>query len=143
MFKRITLRTATRQELVNVSDEVRRAVETSGAQEGLCCVYCPHSTAGLVVNSYLDPMTLRDITAEVDRLIPTRVDFFHTFDTPSDAAAHVKATLVGTQQTLIIHDGKLMLGHSQGILFAEFDGPRDRELYIGVLEGSRDASVPG
>jgi secondary thiamine-phosphate synthase enzyme len=142
VFTRITLRTTTRQELVNVSDEVRRVLETSGAQEALCCVYCSHSTAGLMVYSYLDPMTLRDITAELDRLIPTRVDFFHTFDTPSDAAAHVKATLVNTQQTIIIHDGRLMLGHSQGILFAEFDGPRDRESHVGIFEGSSNTGVP-
>ena len=143
MFRRVALRTEARQELVNVSDDVRRVVEASGVEEGLCCVYCPHSTAGLVVNSYLDPMTPRDIYSELDRLVPTRVDFFHTFDTPSDAAAHVKASLVGIQQLFLIHDGKLMLGHSQGILFAEFDGPRDRELYVGIIEGSAHAGTAG
>jgi len=135
MFQRLRLRTTTRQELVNMSDAVRQVVASSGVKEGLCLVYCPHSTAGLVVNSYLDPMTPKDITAEVDRLVPTRVDFFHTVDTPSDAAAHVKASLVGVQQLLVVHGGIPLLGHSQGILFAEFDGPRDRELYVKVIEG--------
>jgi secondary thiamine-phosphate synthase enzyme len=135
MLERLGLRTTARQELVNVSDAVRRIVEASGVREGLCLIYCPHSTAGLVVNSPLDPMTPKDIAAEMDRLVPTRVDFFHTVDTPSDAAAHVKASLVGVQQLLIVHDGTLMLGRSQGILFAEFDGPRDRELSIKVIEG--------
>ena len=135
MFQRVRLRTTARQEVINVSADVRHVVESSGVNEGLCFVYCPHSTAGLVVNSYLDPMTPRDITAEIDRLVPTRVDFFHTVDTPSDAAAHVKASLVGAQQLLVVHDGMLLLGHSQGILFAEFDGPRDRELYVKVIEG--------
>lgn len=118
-----------------MSGEVREVVASSGVKEGLCLIFCPHSTAGLVVNSYLDPLTPKDITAEIDRLVPTRVDFFHTVDTPSDAAAHVKAGLVGIQQLLIVHDGKLLLGHSQGILFAEFDGPRDREMYVKVIEG--------
>ncbi len=135
MFQRLRLRTTARQELVNMSGEVREVVASSGVKEGLCLIFCPHSTAGLVVNSYLDPLTPKDITAEIDRLVPTRVDFFHTVDTPSDAAAHVKAGLVGIQQLLIVHDGKLLLGHSQGILFAEFDGPRDRELYVKVIEG--------
>lgn len=135
MFQRLRLRTTNRQELVNISGEVREVVASSGVKEGLCLIFCPHSTAGLVVNSYLDPLTPKDITAEIDRLVPTRVDFFHTVDTPSDAAAHVKAGLVGIQQLLIVHDGKLLLGHSQGILFAEFDGPRDRELYVKVIEG--------
>lgn len=135
MFQRLRLRTTARQELVNVSDAVRQVVASSGVKEGLCLVYCPHSTAGLVVNSYLDPMTPKDIAAEVDRLVPTRVDFFHTVDTPSDAAAHVKASLVGVEQLLVVHDGILLLGHSQGILFAEFDGPRDREMYVKIIEG--------
>lgn len=135
MFQRLRLRTTTRQELVNVSDEVRQVVESSGVKEGVCLVFCPHSTAGLVVNSYLDPLTPKDIAVEIDRLVPTRIDFFHTVDTPSDAAAHIKASLVGVQQLLIVHDGKLLLGHSQGILFVEFDGPRDRELYVKVIEG--------
>lgn len=135
MFQRFRLRTKARQELVDMSGEVREVVASSGVKEGLCLIFCPHSTAGLVVNSYLDPMTPKDITAEIDRLVPTRVDFFHVVDTPSDAAAHVKASLIGIQQLLIVHDGKLLLGHSQGILFAEFDGPRDRELYVKVTEG--------
>jgi secondary thiamine-phosphate synthase enzyme len=88
-----------------------------------------------VVNSYLDPKTPKDIITEIDRLIPTRLDFFHTVDTPSDAAGHVKSSLVGIHQLFIIHEGELVLGHSQGILFAEFDGPRNRELYIKVIEG--------
>lgn len=135
MFERVRLRTTSRQELVNATDDVRRVVEASGVREGLCFVYCPHSTAGLVVNSYLDPLTPQDIVAEIDRLVPTRVDFFHTVDTPSDAAAHVKASLVGVQHLFIVHEGRLLLGHSQGLLFAEFDGPRDRELYVKVVEG--------
>jgi secondary thiamine-phosphate synthase enzyme len=126
-------RTETRQELVNVTEAVRAIVEDSGVQEGMCFVYCPHTTAGLTINSYMDPMTPKDIVHELDRIVPTRVDFFHTVDTPSDASGHVKATLAGTDQMVIIHEGKLMLGHSQGILFAEFDGPRNRQVFVKVL----------
>jgi secondary thiamine-phosphate synthase enzyme len=132
-MKKITLRTSARQELVNLKDEVKQLVSESGIQEGMCFVYCPHTTAGLVVNSYLDPKTLDDITHELDRLVPTRVDFFHNFDTPSDAAGHVKSSLVGINLHFMVHEGELMLGHSQGILFAEFDGPRDREVYVQVV----------
>lgn len=135
MFSRISLRTEERQQLVNITDKVNGILAESQVSEGLCFVYCPHSTAGLTVNSYLDPMTPKDIVFELDRLVPTRIDFFHAFDTPSDAAAHVKASLVGTQQTFIVQDGKVNLGHSQGILLAEFDGPRDREVLVKVLAG--------
>lgn len=134
MFKSVHFRTPERQVLVNIMDDVKAAVTESGVQEGMCYIYCPHTTAGLVVNSYLDPMTPKDITAELDRIVPTRVDFFHTVDTPSDAAGHIKSTLVGIDLTFIIHEGKLMLGSSQGILFAEFDGPRDRQVYVKVIQ---------
>ncbi len=136
MYKEIKFRTSSRQEMVNVMDQVQEFVEESKVQEGLCFVYCPHTTGGLVVNSYRDPKTMEDITIEIDRIVPTRVDFLHTFDTPSDAAGHVKSSLVGVHQTFIVHEGELLLGHSQGILFAEFDGPRDRRVLIKLLDSA-------
>jgi len=135
MFKTIRFNTNCRQEIINLLDEVRGAVSESGVQEGLCVVYCPHTTAGLVVNSYMDPNTPKDILFEIDRLVPTRVDFAHVFDTPSDAAGHVKSSLTGIDLTFVVHEGKLMTGHSQGILFAEFDGPRKREIFVKVVAG--------
>jgi secondary thiamine-phosphate synthase enzyme len=133
MFDTVKFRTSSRQELVNVMNQVKEILTKSGVQEGMVYVYCPHTTAGLVVNSYLDPKTPMDITFELDRIVPTRVDFFHMNDTPSDAAGHVKSSLVGVDLSFIVHEGKLLLGHSQGILFAEFDGPRDREVYVKVV----------
>jgi secondary thiamine-phosphate synthase enzyme len=135
MLKVINFQTSTREELVNLKDKIESFVEESKTDSGLCFVYCPHTTGGLVVNSYLDPNTPKDILHEIDRLIPTRLDFFHTFDTPSDAAGHVKSSLVGISASFMIDEGKLMLGHSQGILFAEFDGPRDRMVFVKILPG--------
>jgi secondary thiamine-phosphate synthase enzyme len=135
MLDVVKFQTEERQTLVNLMDEVNDIVKKSGIQNGVCIVYCPHTTAGLVVNSYLDPNTPKDIIAEVDRIVPTRVDFFHTFATPSDAAGHVKSSLVGIELTFIINEGSLLLGHSQGILFAEFDGPRKRQIFVKVIEG--------
>ena len=135
MFKVINFSSTERQETVNLKDQVEEFIAESNVEEGVCLVYCPHTTGGLVVNSYLDPNTPKDIMHEIDRLIPTRLDFFHTFDTPSDAAGHVKSSLVGIDNLFIIHEGKLMLGHSQGILFTEFDGPRDRKVYVKILTG--------
>lgn len=135
MFKTISFKTTSRQTWVNVADEVRQAITESGVQEGMCYVFNPHSTAGLVVNSYLDPNTPKDILHELDRLVPTRLDFFHTFDTPSDAAGHVKGSLVDISVAIPVHEGKLMLGRSQGILFVEFDGPRSRQVYVKVMAG--------
>jgi secondary thiamine-phosphate synthase enzyme len=134
-MQKIAFRTTQRQELHNIADEVQAAVSGTGVESGVCYVYCPHTTAGIVVNSYRDPKTPKDITHEIDRLVPTRVDFFHINDTPSDAAAHVKSSLVGISQVFLVDGGELVLGHSQGILFAEFDGPRDRHVFVKVMAG--------
>lgn len=133
MFHKIQFKSTCRQESINLLEEIKQVVSESGVKEGLCLVYCPHTTAGLVINSYLDPKTPADIMHEIDRLIPTRVDFEHVFDTPSDAAGHVKSSLVGVNLNIIIHEGLLMVGHSQGILFTEFDGPRSREIYVKII----------
>jgi secondary thiamine-phosphate synthase enzyme len=135
MFKTIHFESSVRQEMINLKEQVEDFVAESGVEEGVCLVYCPHTTGGLVINSYLDPMTPKDIMHEIDRLIPTRLDFYHTFDTPSDAAGHVKSSLVGVNNLFVIHEGKLMLGHSQGILFTEFDGPRDRMVFVKIIQG--------
>jgi len=135
MFETLFFRTTASQELINLDERVRALVASSGAVEGICHVYCPHSTAGLTINSALDSKTSQDILFEMNRLVPTRVDFFHTFDTPSDAAGHVKSTLTGVHVTCLIHEGRLMLGHSQSILFAEYDGPRHRQVYVKIVEG--------
>ena len=134
MFKEIKIKSTQRHDWINVLDEVKRIVAESGVKEGMCLVYNPHSTAGLFVNSYLDPKTPEDILEEWDRLIPTRFDFNHQFDTPSDAAGHVKSALMGIEASFIVHEGELVLGHSQGIVFTEFDGPRERKLFVKVFE---------
>jgi secondary thiamine-phosphate synthase enzyme len=133
MPKVIDLTSNERQEWINLTDDVKVVVENSGIQEGVCIVYNPHTTGGLFVNSYLDPNTPEDILEQWDRLVPTRVDFRHQFDTPSDAAGHVKSVLMGIEATFIVSEGQLVIGHSQGIVFAEFDGPRERHVYVKVV----------
>lgn len=135
MFETLSFRTTASQELVVLDEQVRAVVAASNVDEGVCHIYSPHSTAGLTINSALDSKTSQDILFEMNRLVPTRVDFFHTFDTPTDAAGHVKSSLMGVHVTCLIHEGRLMLGHSQSILFAEFDGPRNRQVYVKIMEG--------
>lgn len=113
--------------------DIKAAVAESGVQEGLCLIHCPHTTAGLTISSFWDLNGLEDLQDEVCRLVPTRIDFKHQFDTPQDAAGHVKSSLMGVQLTLIIHEGKLMIGSSQGIFFLEFDGPRHRQYYVKIV----------
>lgn len=119
-------------DVYDISADVKQFVEESGVQEGTCIIFTPHTTAGITITSFWDPMGFEDLQDEVCRLIPTRVDFKHQHDTPQDAAGHVKSSLMGTSLSLIIHEGKLLLGHSQGIYFMEFDGPRKRQFYIKI-----------
>lgn len=134
MLKNFKIRTKHR-DVYPLTDEVKKAVEESGVQEGICVVFTPHTTAGLTVTSFWDPNGFEDLQDEICRLVPTRIDFKHQHDTPQDAAGHVKSSLVGTSMSFIVTGGKLLLGGSQGIYFLEFDGPRNREYFVKVLEG--------
>lgn len=123
--------------MTDITGRVRAAVGESGVVEGLCIVFVPHTTAGVTLNSGVDPKTAADIVSEMRRIVPTRVDFQHTYDTPADAAGHIKATLVGSSASLIVSKGQLLLGGSQSIFFFEFDGPRERKVHVQVL-GMKD-----
>ena len=129
----ININTERRQDLVNVTNVIEESVAASGTDEGICVVYCPHTTGGITLNSQMDPPTLADLIEEIDRIVPTRVDFKHIFDTPSDAAGHIKASIIGNSVSIPITSGKLSLGSSQGILFWEFDGPRKRKIHLQII----------
>lgn len=133
MFTRIPLQTPPDESLVNITEQVKAVVKSSGVREGICVLFVPHTTAALTINSAIDPNTSLDILSDLRRLVPTRVDFHHTYDTPADAAGHIKATLVGGTITLIVSEGELLLGGSQSILFCEFDGPRSREVWVRIM----------
>jgi secondary thiamine-phosphate synthase enzyme len=135
MLKIIDLETPRGDALVDVTPQVKAAVSESGVQDGICVMVVPHTTAAITVNSGLDPATPQDIIADINRLVPKRVDFIHQYDTPADAAGHIKATLVGHTVTLIISNGKLLLGGSQSIMFYEFDGPRRRQVQVKIIAG--------
>jgi secondary thiamine-phosphate synthase enzyme len=135
MYSTINLETPLGDSLTNITDQVRAIVRESGVQSGICFVIVPHTTAAITINSYLDPDTARDIIEDVRRIVPTRTDFHHIFDTPSDAAGHIKATLVGSSEMVLIEGGDLVLGHSQGLLFYDFDGPRKRKVFVKIIAG--------
>lgn len=123
-------------DVVSLTDTIENFVAETGVTSGMCIVYTPHTTAGLTVTSFWDPKGFEDLQDEICRLIPTRIDFKHQHDTPQDAAGHVKSSLLGISLPFIIEDGKLLRGHSQGIYFVEFDGPRNREYFVKVLADS-------
>ena len=135
MLATIPIQTPPGETLVDITGPVRETVRQMGVQSGLCAVVVPHTTAAVTINSSLDPTTPDDIINDLRRLVPTRVDFKHQYDTPADAAGHIKATLVGHSIMLVVEDGDLRLGGSQSILFYEFDGPRARRVQVKVIAG--------
>jgi len=129
MTKRITVPTRSKTELVDITPEIEKIVEASGVKEGICWVFIPHTTAGITINEGADPSVKRDILSQLDKLIPLAESYQHL---EGNAPAHIKASMVGSSQTLIIENGKLLLGTWQSVYLCEFDGPRHRKIIIKV-----------
>ncbi len=132
MFEQFTIHTPAHAALVDVTAQVRRLVSQSGIQEGMCHLWVPHTTAGLTVNENADPTVRSDMLKTLDRLLPWRDDYEHD---EGNSAAHIKASLMGFGQSLIIVGGQLRLGVWQGIYLAEFDGPRTRQVWVKIVAG--------
>ncbi|GFI02384.1 MAG: YjbQ family protein [Lachnospiraceae bacterium] len=121
-----------KEDLHDLTPEIRKVILDSGLREGVCVVYCPHTTAAIVVTSRMDPAGFEDLKEEVSRLVPTRIDFKHQVDTPTDASGHIKSAVMGISATFLIGEGDLLIGSSQGIYFMEFDGPRKRKVWVRI-----------
>ena len=127
----ITLNTETREQLVDITAQVARAVEQSGVAEGLCHLWCLHTTAALTVNENADPDVKRDLLLALGRIVSDGWPYTHA---EGNSPAHVKSSLLGCELTLPVHGGRLQLGRWQGVLFAEFDGPRSgRQVQLTVV----------
>jgi secondary thiamine-phosphate synthase enzyme len=126
----LRFKTDRRTQMLDITNDIQRAVASSGVCAGTCLLYVPHTTAGIVINEHADPDVACDAEGSLDRLIPTVGPYRHA---EGNSDSHVKTMLVGMNTFVFIEDGKLALGHWQGIFFAEFDGPRERKLYLKVL----------
>ena len=127
---KLKLRTSRRTELQNVTEEIEKILRGSGCARGVCHLYVPHTTAGVMVNEGYDPDVARDMEIAFDRLVPHKGDYRHA---EGNSDSHIKTALVGTSQTIWIENGSLALGRWQVIFFAEFDGPRSRELHVKIV----------
>jgi secondary thiamine-phosphate synthase enzyme len=130
----LSIKTDRRTQLVDITNEVQSAVTKSGTKTGICYLYVPHTTAAITINEHADPDVARDVEGIFDRLIPERGPYKHS---EGNSDSHMKAILVGATQNIFIVDGKLVLGRWQGIFFCEFDGPRDRKLYVKITAHSK------
>lgn len=126
----LRVKTARRTQLLDVTTLVEKVVRASGAASGVCYVYVPHTTAAVAINEHADPDVARDLEGVFDRLVPQNGPYRHS---EGNSDSHAKAVLVGASQTIFIEKGKLALGTWQGIFLCEFDGPRERQIWVKVV----------
>ena len=126
------VKTSSHTQMVDITSQVRKAVEDSGVKEGICVVFVPHTTAAVTVNENADPDVQTDFMKEINKIVPWEDGYRH-FE--GNSAAHLKASVMGFSETLIIERGQLLLGTWQGIYFLEYDGPRNRRVCVKVMEG--------
>jgi secondary thiamine-phosphate synthase enzyme len=126
----LPIRTSRRTELKNVTSEIEKLVRDSGCSSGVCHLYVPHTTAGVLINEGYDPDVAHDMEGALDRLVPDSPHFRHS---EGNSDSHIKTALVGSSESVFVEAGRLALGRWQKIFFAEFDGPRHRELHVKIV----------
>jgi secondary thiamine-phosphate synthase enzyme len=129
-MKEITLQTPTRAWMMDITASVQKAVSEENIKSGLCLIYTPHTTAAVTINENADPDVPRDMLAALDRAVPLSANYRHA---EGNSAAHVKSSLVGASELVIIENGRLVLGTWQSIFFCEFDGPRTRKVIVKFI----------
>jgi secondary thiamine-phosphate synthase enzyme len=117
-------------EFQEITAKVRQIVQKSGVKSGICHVFVPHTTAGIIINEHADPSVVEDIVVQLEDMVPQDRNYRHQ---EGNSPAHIKTSLVGTHEALFIEDGKLVLGTWQGIFFCEFDGPRKRSVLVKIV----------
>ena len=128
-MKIVNLKTNHKSELIDITEIVKETVIKSGIKNGLCNVFTPHTTAGIILFENVDPNLKRDFLGHMHKLVPSDIEFAHG----SNAHAHLKSALTGSSVVIPIEDAKPLFGKWQGVFFCEFDGPRERKVYIKVI----------
>ena len=131
MFAKINVKTNNRVEFINITAKINKKIKKCDVDTGILIINIPHTTAGITINESADPNVKEDIIKELNRVIPFEDNYKHL---EGNSAAHIKSTLVGCDQKIIIQNNELLLGRWQGIYFCEFDGPRRRDVNLKVIK---------
>jgi secondary thiamine-phosphate synthase enzyme len=129
--QRINIKTVRRVDLVDITEQIQNIISKSKTKDGVCFIFCPHTTAGLTINENADPSVRRDIINTLNRLIPEGAGYSHS---EGNADSHIKSSLFGSSLVIFVEDGQLAFGTWQGIYFCEGDGPRSREVWVKVIK---------
>lgn len=131
MFQKLKIKTSEKVEFIDITSRIVQEVRNSEIDNGIVVLNVPHTTAGLTINENADPDVKRDIINELNKIIPFNDNYYHM---EGNSAAHIKSSLIGSSETVIIKDSKLQLGRWQAIYFCEFDGARTRQLNLKIIE---------
>ena len=126
----ISVKTSSHTQFIDITSKVSEVLQKTGIKDGLCTVFTPHTTAGITINENADPDVPRDIMEEMGKVIPLNDGYDHI---EGNSAAHIKSSLFGCSETVIIRNGSLMLGTWQSVFFCEFDGPRNRKVWVEII----------
>lgn len=130
-FNEFKIRTPEREILIDITSQLQQIVRKSQIKEGICRIFIPHTTAGITINENADPFVQRDIITYLKKLIPQAGGFGYNFrHGEGNSDAHIKSSFMGSSSEILVHNGRLMLGTWQGLYFTEFDGPRNRNVYV-------------
>jgi secondary thiamine-phosphate synthase enzyme len=124
------VRSTNREQMIDITGEVNSLIGQSGIREGVVLVYCPHTTAGITINENADPDVVSDILMMLSKLVPSNISGYRHSEGNSDA--HIKSSIVGCSEQLLVKGGSLELGTWQGVYFCEFDGPRSRRVFVQI-----------
>lgn len=128
-MEKISIKTNNRVDLIDITDKVQTIVTKGKVKNGICFVFCPHTTAGLTINENADPAVRTDITNTLNKIVPANAAYTHG---EGNADSHIKSSLLGSSLAVFIEDGQLSFGTWQGIYFCEGDGPRSREIWVKI-----------
>ena len=132
MFESLIVKTSARIEMIDITEKIEDIIARHNVKKGICCLFVPHTTAGITINENADYTVQLDINSKLSKIIPAGENYSHL---EGNSDSHIKSTLVGQSLSIIIDGGKPVLGTWQGIYFCEFDGPRNRKLYVKLIEG--------
>ena len=129
MFKKIEIQTRNKVDLIDITDRIQDAIREKQISEGVCFVYCPHTTAGIVLNENWDADVEKDLAMVLNNIVPDDLPYRHG---EGNSPAHIKSVLVGSDHFIFVQNGQLQMGQWQGVFLAEFDGPRHRTVWVKV-----------
>jgi secondary thiamine-phosphate synthase enzyme len=130
MINTFKVKTSSRTELVDITSYVKKIVDESGTKSGICHIFVPHTTSAVTINEGADPSVVRDMIKTLNEQYPQRADYHHM---EGNSDAHIKTSIIGSSETVIIENGKLKLGTWQAIFFCEFDGARSRTVHLKIM----------